>query len=73
MEFTDFRKHVAVVEIILKQWKQVKFKLVLFSFTELLLFSISITNIWKKLELISREKSQQKQQQQSLLPQTQCK
>lgn len=56
MEFTDFTKYVAVSEIILKQLKQVKFKLILFFFTELLLFAISITNTWKKLELTSREK-----------------
>lgn len=56
MEFTDFTKYVAVSEIVLKQLKQVKFKLILFFFTELLLFAISITNTWKKLELTSREK-----------------
>lgn len=72
MEFTDFTTHVAVVEIVLKQLKQVKYKLVLFSFTEFLLFSISIKNIWKKLEMTSREKKP-KNQQKSLLPQTQYK
>lgn len=60
MEFTDFTTHVAVVEIVLKQLKQVKYKLVLFSFTEFLLFSISIKNIWKKLEMTSREKKPKK-------------
>lgn len=59
MEFTDLIKHVAVVEIVLKLW-QVKFKLVLFSFTELLLFSVSKTNIWKKLELTPSKKNPNK-------------